>query len=303
MFAAIAKRTLLALVPIAILTTAGLALTGVTQIPLNFTSTTGEEEAAPPPDSLHDPAAPAPPKVLVAQNQPAVAPPVPPQVSDQTEAAEEPLPVLVVDKTALALALAELDRATAQAKLAVTALDAGAQQRYIQETINLLAGSADPAFQRVAQAANGDTYRGVRPLLVEARVVREAAEVQWIAAVGRQLEAHARRQAELTAQAGGGAPPTMAPAPGVAEIAALVGPTGVLGTRGVRPEEQAAEVIGRAIRQASGALGAITNRPVGSALDGGGDPNYTSDQVSNIMEAVVRMLDTARKIIQIAADR
>lgn len=308
MFGAIIKRTLLALIPIAILTTAGLALTGVTQLPVKFLSTPTEEEAVVPPAT--DPAA-VPQKTLVAQNQPSAQPDQTAQASEQAEAAEEPLPVLVVDKTALFSAMAEIDRAAAQAKLAVTALDADAQQRYVQETINLLAGSTDPGFQRVAQAGNGagngngDVYKGVRPLLIEARVIREAAEVQWIAAVQRQIEASARKHAELVAQAGTGTGVTPQPAPASAgaEIAALVGPTGVLGTRGMRPEEQAAELVSRAIRQASGALGTIVNRRQAYIQEGGVDPNHASEQASDTMEAVLRMLDSARKIIQIAADR
>ncbi|MBM3470330.1 MAG: hypothetical protein FJX73_06015 [Armatimonadetes bacterium] len=302
MFGAIVKRTLLALIPIAILTTAGLALTGVTQLPVKFVSTPTEEEAVAPPAT--DPAA-VPQKTLVAQNQPSAQPDQIAQASEQAEAVEEPLPVLVVDKTALASALTEIDRAAAQAKLAVTALDADAQQRYIQETINLLAGSADPLFQRLAQAGNGDVYKGVRPLLIEARVIREAAEVQWIAAVQRQIEASARKHAELVAQAGTGTgvTPQPAPASATAEIAAVVGPTGVLGTRGMRPEEQAADLVSRAIRQAAEALRAIANRPQGSFQDGTVDIHHASDQASQTMEAVLRMLDSARKIIQIAADR
>lgn len=302
MFGAITKRTLLALIPIAILTTAALALTGVTQLPVKFVGTPAEEEAVVPPAT--DPAA-VPQKTLVAQNQPSAQPDQISQASEQAEAAEEPLPVLVVDKTALASAMAEIDRAAAQAKLAVTALDADAQQRYIQETINLLAGSADPIFQRVAQAGNGDGYKGVRPLLIEARVIREAAEVQWVAAVQRQIEARARKQAELAAQAGSstGITPQPAPASAGSEIAAMVGPTGVLGTRGMRPEEQAAELVSRAIRQAAEALRMIANRPAGSFQDGTVDINHASDQASQTMEAVLRMLDSARKIVQIAADR
>lgn len=304
MFGAIAKRTLLALIPIAILTTAGLALTGVTQLPVKFVSTPAEEEAVVPPASTTDPAQ-VPQVTLVAQSQPPAQPDQTAQATEQAQAAEEPLPVLVVDKTALAKAMVDIDRAAAQAKLAVTALDADAQQRYIQETINLLAGSADPLFQRLAQAGSGDDYKGVRPLLVEARVVREAAEVQWIAAVQRQIEVRVRRQAELTAQAGSGTSVTPQPAPAsaAAEMAAVVGPTGVLGTRGMRPEEQAADLVSRAIRQASEALRAIASRPAGSFQDGTMEVNHASDEAAQTMDAVVRMLDSARKIIQIAADR
>lgn len=300
MFGAIIKRTLLALIPIAILTTAGLALTGVTQLPVKYVGSPSEEEAVVP--SVTDPAA-VPQGTLVAQGQPSAQPDQTAQAPEQVE--DEPLPVLVVDKSALASALAEIDRAAAQAKLAVTALDADAQQRYVQETLNLLAGSSDPGFQLTAQAGNGNGYRGVRPLLIEARVTREAAEVQWIAAVQRQIEARARKQAELAAQAGSGTgvAPQPAPASAGAEITAMVGPTGVLGTRGVRPEEQATELVSRAIRQATEALRMIANRPAGSFQDGTMDANHASDQASQTMDAVLRMLDSARKIVQIAADR
>lgn len=307
MFGAITKRTLLALIPIAVLTTAGLALTGLTQFPAQMISNPTDDEAAqtapttPPPAQ---PAATAPTKTLVAQSDSTVQPEQVAQAAQQEED-NEPLPALVVDKTALTQAMADLDRATAQAKLAVTALDGTAQQRYIQEAINLLAGVTDPNFRMVAQAGSQEGYKGVRPLLIEARVIREAAEVQWVAAVQRQLEARARRQAELAAQAGSGGGTALQPAPASvsAEIAAIVGPTGVMGTRGVRPEEQALDLVTRAIKQAAEALRMASNRPQGSLQDGTIDLNHASDEATQAMEAVLRILDSAKKIIQIAADR
>ena len=59
----------------------------------------------------------------------------------------------------------------------------------------------------------------------------------------------------------------------------------MLGTRGVRVEEQAHDQVNRAIKLAVEALGS-------DATD-----------ATEIMEKVTRILETARKIIQIAADR
>ncbi len=280
------KRVLLALIPVALLATASLALSGITPLPYFVASTMPADEAA-----LSSPEALAPrvpsqvtvdEKALVAQN------PSQPDGTEQVAQAdeilppEEPLPELVVDKTTLHQAMADVLKAIEQAKLAVTALDDASQKRYIQETVNFLAGAGEPNFKLVAQSGSADSYKGVRPLLVQARVVREAAEVQWIAAVQRQMEARAKKLAEI-AQAGstdGTVPP---PTTSNNEIASTVGPTGVLGTRGVRVEEQAYDQVNRAIRLAMEAL--------------------SSDEPTETMEKVTRILETARKIIQIAADR
>ncbi len=299
MFGAITKRTLLALVPIAILASGALALSGLTQLPVP-SATNPEEE----PDQVTVVAAPSDEeqakRTLVVQSTTPTRTESVAQQTDQAAPDDEPLPELVVDRSALTQASAEVERAMAQAKLAVTALDADAQARYIQETINILAGAGDPAY-RVA-AANG--HRGVRPLLVEARVVREAAEVQWVAAVQRQLEAHARKQAELTAQAGtAGTPAQPVPPSGASEIASIVGQAGVLGTRGMRPEEQAADLVSRALRQSVEALGVIAGRPTVSPMESNGDANSASDQAVQTMESVLRTLDSVKKIIQIALSR
>jgi hypothetical protein len=241
------------------------------------------------------PAAPA------APAQPSTDQQAPQQPAEQpVELAEEPLPELVVDKTPLTQAMADLERALDQAKLAVTALDADGQSRYIQESVNILAGYSDPAFRATSASAGSDTYMGVRPLLVEARVKREAAEVQWIAAVQQQLEARAKRLAEL-AQASGDVQ-LQATQPPI-NLSASVGPTGVLGTRGVRVEEQATELVSRAIRQASEALNMMPKQRSTSINSENDSTNHASDQATSIMESVVRQLEAAKKIVQIAIDR
>ncbi|MDR7454639.1 MAG: hypothetical protein QN137_09215, partial [Armatimonadota bacterium] len=254
----------------------------------------------------------APARTLVAQPQPQ--PPQPATDVVQTEGqpaelaplvleAPEPLPELVVDKTALKAAQAELDLALEHARLAVTALDAASQSRYIQEAINRLAGFNDPAFRATNGSTSAETYRGVRPLLIEARVVREAAEVQWIAAAQAQVEARARRMAQV-AQAGGDVQVPAPAAPVTIDLAQTVGPHGVLGTRGVRVEEQATDLVSRAIRQASEALRTIPQAPAagGGAAESGPSASY-SDQATSQMEWVVKMLESAKKIVAIALER
>jgi hypothetical protein len=300
------QRIALALIPVGLLTTASLAWSVLNKPPFHVAATPAEE-AVVTPAPVAAPEAPAqrPARTIVAQAQPA---PQPESEVVQTEEqpaqpfeleAAEPLPELVVDKSALIAAQAELDRALEQAKLAVTALDASTQSRYVQEAINRLAGFSDPAFRATNGIASTETYRGVRPLLIEARVVREAAEVQWIAAVQAQMEARARRLAEV-AQAHGNVQVTMPPA--TVDLSQTVGPSGVLGTRGVRVEEQATELVSRAIRQAAEALRMV---PASSANGGGPEgaqPQY-SDQASSQMEWVVKMLESAKKIVTIALER
>jgi len=272
------KRVLLALIPVAFLATASLAISGFNSQPFLVASPFEDEATTANPPRT--PSQTVTTKTVVAQS--------PTQSSDTEQVAqaddplrEEPLPELVVDKTQLNQAMADLFRAIEQAKLAVTALDADSQNRYIQETINYLAGASQPEFRLVAQSGPADGYKGVAPLLVEARVVREAAEVQWIAAVQRQMEASAKKLAEL-AQAD--STTSAVPQPATSnEIASTVGPTGVLGTRGVRVEEQAHGLVSRAIKQAMGARSSA-------------DPTDT-------MEAVVRILETAQKIVKIAVER
>ena len=301
------QRIVLALIPVALLATVSLALSGAPGSPFAPAATPVEEpsaEAAPPPSTTATGGIP---KTLVAQadDDPAARPDglivqAPQNVAQAPiDIPDEPLPVLVVDKTPLTRALADLERAVEQAKLAVTALDSEGQTRYIQETINLLAGFADPAFRAVTANATTDTYKGVRPQLVEARVVREAAEVQWIAAVQRQMEARSKKLAEIAQAGGNGGTVTLPPA--TVDLSATVGPTGVLGTRGVRPEEQALEVVSRAIRQATEALGTIPAKQAGVGENAVVD--HGSEQATSVMESVVRQLEAAKKIIQIAIDR
>ncbi|MDR7519212.1 MAG: hypothetical protein QN131_02715 [Armatimonadota bacterium] len=295
----LAHRALLALIPVGLLTTASLALSAMNQAPAPIPFIPPAEQAA----EVTEPAPPPAPqartvKPPVAQAERVVQPEQTvaqatedPAMTEITKIAEEPLPELVVDKTPLTRALVELDRAVEQAKLAVTALDGGSQERYIQETINLLAGFGDASFRPLAPSASAESYKGVRPLLIEARVVREAAEVQWIASVQQQLEARSRKLAEIAQATGANGGTVAAPAPASApvDLHAAVGPAGVLGTRGVRPEEQATEVVSQALRQAAEALKMVN----GAA----------TDQAAAAMEAVVRRLEVARKIVQIAIDR
>ncbi len=299
-------RILLALIPVALLSTASLALGGLTPPPLQVAQAPAGEEAQYTPPPVTPPST-APSSTTGTQTQPPANPEQAPSIGTTTEQtqpaelAEEPLPELVVDRAPLIQAMAELDRATEQAKLAVTALDPASQQRYIQETINLLAGATDATFRLLAAGANADSYQGVRPLLIQARVTREAAEVQWIAAVQQQMEAHAKRMAEI-AQAGSSTVALPAMPAASTDLAATVGPTGVLGTRGVRVEEQATELISRAIRQATGALRLVPVRSP-SAVPEGDALSQSTDQASQMMESVVRILETAKKIVQIAIDR
>jgi hypothetical protein len=304
------QRIALTLIPVGLLTTASLAWSVLN----TATVPAPADEAAVTPQPAPEPAAPAqaPARTLVAQPQSQPQAPQPETGVAQTEEqpaqpfeleAAEPLPELVVDKTALRAAQAELDRALEQARLAVTALDAAAQSRYIQEAINRLAGFNDPAFRATNGAASAETYRGVRPLLIEARVVREAAEVQWIAAVQAQVEARARRLAQV-AQSGGDVQVPAPAAPVTVDLAQTVGPHGVLGTRGVRVEEQATDLVSRAIRQASEALRTIPQAPApgGGAAESGPPASY-SDQATSQMEWVVKMLESAKKIVAIALER
>ncbi|MGQ0568240.1 MAG: hypothetical protein ACT4P5_01725 [Armatimonadota bacterium] len=310
------QRVLLALIPVALLTTGSLAFSVLNHQPVPTDSAPVAEEPAQPTDEAAPPRYMTSPntafKTLVAQNQPAPTSDQTAQADEQAEqkkiteiaqVAEEPLPELVVDKTPLTQALVELNRATEQAKLAITSLDAAGQARYIQEAINLLAGFEDPNFVAVTGTASAHNYKGVRPMLVQARVIREAAEVQWVAAVQQQMEARAKRLAEI-AQAGSTNGTALLPSQGTTDLAAVVGPTGVLGTRGVRPEEQATELVSRAIRQATDALRMMPGHsPSGSAENVGSSLGNASDQATQTMEFVVRILESAKKIVQIAIDR
>lgn len=297
------KRVFLALIPVALLATASLAISGLTGEPFYLASAPSSEEAARPAQTTPPPATTG--TVTTTQQVPQQESTVKQEDVAQAEPQEEPdepLPVLVVDKTPLTQAMADLDKAIQQAKLAVTALDADTQQRYIQEHVNFLAGSGEPNFRLVAQSGAADSYKGVRPLLIQARVNREAGEVEWIAAVQRQLEARAKRLAEL-AQANGTGTGSAVTQPPTMDLSAVVGPTGVLGTRGVRPEEQANDLVTRAIKQAVDALRLASNRPQPSIQDGEVATNHASDDATQMIESILRTLETAKKIIQIAIDR
>ena len=303
------KRVLLALIPVALLATASLALTGIYDEPWQAAQSM-IAQAPPPATDSSRPAPVVPPPAVTDQQKPPAAPAQAPEPEKKQTVQqepivqaepEEPLPTLVVDKTPLTQAMADLDEAIGQAKLAVTALDADSQSQHIQQTVNYLAGAGDPNFKLMA--GSPDTYKGVRELLVQARVTREAAEVQWIAAVQAQVEAKAKRLAEL-AQAGDGS--SVQPPAAPFDVTAWLGPNGILGTRNMRPEEQANELVARAIKQATEAMQAVANRPQQGSI-GDGDFRSTSFQASHeatqVMESLVRQLEAAKKIVQIAIDR
>lgn len=276
------KRLVLALIPVALMATASLALPDMTPEP-SIQETAAIQVAQAP----HTATTPGNPQV-VAQNQSPDQTEVA-QASEQ-EVAQEPLPQLVVDRSPLLQALGVLLRATEQAKLAVTELDADAQQRYIQETINLLAGSDDPNFRLVAAPGTASVYTGASSLIAQALVIREAAEVRWVIALQRHL---GQQQTATIAQAGPGS------APAGASTFAVSG----LGTKGLRPEEQANQLLARAIRQAVEALRMASEQPEVTSREDVALVNHASDQAAQLMESIVRMLESAMKIVQIAIDR
>lgn len=280
------KRALFALIPVALMTTASLALPGLTPEPLKiFTPASlpvAQAPAAPSSTTTTTTVAP----VVVQQNAPAQVQPegeIIAQASDSasTEVAQEvplPLPQLVVDKTQLVEAMSFLVRATEQAKLSVTALDAAAQRVYIQETINLLAGSGDAHFRQLVQSTG--TYPGTVSLLSQALQAREGAEATWLAEIEK-----------LSGEVAGAAPAT---SPGVIKM---------LGTRGLRPEEQASQLLERALRQAVQALAVAQVNPENVMQREEVAAKFASDEASAIMEGVARLLESALKIVQIAIDR
>ncbi|MGH2453733.1 MAG: hypothetical protein ACRDF5_08215 [bacterium] len=278
------KRALLALIPVALMTTASLALPGLTPEPLKiFTPSAlpvAQAPAAPSSTTTTTAAAP----VVVQQSAPTQVQPegeMIAQASDSasTEVAQEvPLPQLVVNKTQLVEAMSFLVRATEQAKLSVTALDAAAQRVYIQETINLLAGSGDAHFRQLVQSTG--TYPGTVSLLSQALQAREDAESTWLAEIEK-----------LSGEVAGAAPAT---SPGVIKM---------LGTRGLRPEEQASQLLERALHQAVQALAVAQAKPENAIQREEVAAKFASDEASAIMEGVARLLETALKIVQIAIDR
>ncbi|MGH2373284.1 MAG: hypothetical protein ACRDIC_07370, partial [bacterium] len=136
------KRVMLALIPVALLATASLAITGIYDEPWLVAQSTNYQ--APPATDSARPAPVVPPAVTDQQRPPAAPAQAPEPEKKQTlqeepivqatEEPEEPLPTLVVDKTPLTQAMVDLDEALNQAKLAVTALDADSQSRHIQQT-------------------------------------------------------------------------------------------------------------------------------------------------------------------------
>jgi len=179
------KKLLLALIPVALLASVSFAYPGLTTqsssaMPI---ASTGPNSTTSNPVLLAQapytpPATTTQPQPQPASQQPAAPPaPVP---APAPEVVEEPIP-LIVDKTQLVEAAALLERAILQAKLAADAVNAPAQQAFIQETINLLAGSANVHFKPTGQATA--TYAGVVPLLSQALVTREAAEEKWLLAL------------------------------------------------------------------------------------------------------------------------
>lgn len=276
------KRVLLALIPVALMASASLALPGLTPEPLKIFTTTSQPVAqAPASSSTTTTTAP-----VVAQSAPAQSATQGEELaqsteeSQQTELAQEvPLPQLVVDKTQLVETMSFLVRATEQAKLSVTALDAEAQRIYIQETINLLAGSGDAHFRQLTQSTG--TYPGAVSLLGQALQAREDTEATWLAAIET-----------LSGEVAGSG--SAATNPNVIKM---------LGTRGLRPEEQASQLLERALGQAVQALAVASAKPEAAIHGEEVAARFASDEASAIMEGVVKYLESALKIVQIAVDR
>jgi len=276
------KRLLLALIPVALLASVSFAYPVLNPEP--YSSPTPALVAGPGGTATNSsPTAPAvvaqaPATQTVAQ-QPATPPAQPapaPAVTDES------VPPLVVDKSQLVEAAALLERAIQQAKVAVDAADVQAQQAAIQQTISLLAGSASVNSQ-TGQAMT--TSAGVVPLLSQALTAREAAEQQWLVALEQ-------RDSQLYVAGPGG---TLPPAP-TASIK--------LGTQGLRPEEQASLLVNRAILQATNALRvAVAPAEAESAEDRGTAMTGVSGEASDVMLWVVRQLEAALKIVQIAINR
>jgi hypothetical protein len=281
------KRVLLALIPVALMTTASLALPGLTPEPLKIFTPASQPVAQAPAAST--PIATAP--VVAQQSAPIPLKPQPrvlaqstdQQSSDSTVVVQEvpqvPLPQLVVDKTQLVEAMSFLVRATEQAKLSVTALDAQAQRIYIQETINLLAGSADAHFRQVTQTTG--SYPGTAALLSQSLSARETSEATWLVEIEK-----------LSGEVAGAGGP--AASPDVIKI---------LGTRGLRPEEQASQLIERAIGQAIQALAVASLAPEADLRGQEVAAKFASEEATMVMEGVVKYLESALKIVQIAIDR
>jgi len=275
------KRLLLALIPVALLASVSFAYPVLNPEP--YSSPTPALVAGPGGTATNSsPTAPA----VVAQapaTQTVAQQPTPPaQPAPAPAVTDESVPPLVVDKSQLVEAAALLERAIQQAKVAVDAADVQAQQAAIQQTISLLAGSASVNSQ-TGQAMT--TSAGVVPLLSQALTAREAAEQQWLVALEQ-------RDSQLYVAGPGG---TLPPAP-TASIK--------LGTQGLRPEEQASLLVNRAILQATNALRvAVAPAEAESAEDRGTAMTGVSGEASDVMLWVVRQLEAALKIVQIAINR
>lgn len=278
------KRVLLALIPVALMTTASLALPGLTPEPLKIFTPASQPVAQAPAAST--PIATAP--IVAQQSAPLPLKPQPKVVAQATDqqssestvvVQEVPLPQLVVDKTQLVEAMSFLVRATEQAKLSVTALDAQTQRIYIQETINLLAGSADAHFRQVTQTTGN--YPGTAALLSQSLSARETSEATWLA-----------ENEKLSGEVAGAGGP--AASPDVIKI---------LGTRGLRPEEQASQLIERALGQATQALAVASLAPEADLRGQEVAAKFASEEATMVMEGVVKYLESALKIVQIAIDR
>lgn len=272
------QRVFLALIPVMLLTTASLALPGLTPEPLKiFTPASAPVAQAPAPSTapVIAPSAATPFKgrVLAQATQQQSS-----EVAQETPVAA-PLPQLVVDKTQLVEAMSFLVRATEQAKLSLTALDAQAQRLYIQETINLIAGEGDAHFRLVTTSAG--TYPGTVALLSQALQAREQSEATYLAEIQKL-------SGEVAGAGGAATNPNVIP---------------MLGTRGLRPEEQTSQLIERALIQAVQALAVAQAKPEAGIYGKEADAKFASDEATAIMESVVKMLESALKIVQIAIDR
>ena len=267
------QRVFLALIPVMLLTTASLALPGLTPEPLKIFTPASASVAQAPATSTAPVIAPSATtpfkgKVLAQSSE----------VAQETPVAA-PLPQLVVDKTQLVEAMSFLVRATEQAKLSLTALDAQAQRLYIQETINLIAGEGDAHFRLVTTSAG--TYPGTVALLSQALQAREQSEATYLAEIQRL-------SGEVAGAGGAATNPNVIP---------------ILGTRGLRPEEQTSQLIERALIQAVQALAVAKATPEAGGRGEEVAAKFASDEATAIMESVVRMLESALKIVQIAIDR
>jgi hypothetical protein len=128
----------------------------------------------------------------------------------------------------------------------------------------------------------------------------QEADVRMLTRLKSDVELR-RRLAEL-AQAGDG---SIVQPPANVDVTAWLGPNGVLGTRNMRPEDQATELVSRAIKHATEALRKAMNReqPQQSIADQSIATNHASEEATETMESLVKWLETAKKIVQIAIDR